>query len=250
LEQAIAQSCDVYFYQLGLKLGLTSLLEDGNAWGFRARTGVDLPGELASVFPTGPEYYDRLYGPRRWTSAVSLNLAIGQGENSQTLLDMVRLYQMLASDGKSRTPYLVQPEAKQPEYDLGLTPEQLAGLRQAMINVVERGTGGGARLADLKIAGKTGTAQNPHGPDHGWFIAFAPADSPQVVVGMIGEFARHGPVLAPVVARIIAHYLGADTTAARYQFLLPSDTAPGDARLMGAPPFDSLADSTRAPSIP
>lgn len=248
LEQAIAQSCDVYFYQLGLKLGLTSLLEDADSWGLRSRTGVDLPGELPSLFPSGTDYYDRLYGPRRWTSAVSLNLAIGQGENSQTLLDMVRFYQMLASDGKSRAPYLVQPAAE-PSYDLGLTPEQLAGLRQAMINVVERGTGRGARLAELKIAGKTGTAQNPQGPDHGWFIAFAPADSPQVVVGAIGEYARHGTALAPLVARVIAHYLGADTTAARYQFLLPSDSAPSDT-LLGRPPIDTLTDSAHAPAHP
>jgi penicillin-binding protein 2 len=252
LEQAIAQSCDVYFYQLGLKLGLTSLLEDANALGLRSRTGVDLPGEMPPLFPSGTEYYDRLYGPRRWTSAVSLNLAIGQGENSQTLLDMVRLYQMLASDGKSRTPYLVRPQAAQPDYDLGLSAEQLAGLRQAMINVVERGTGAGARLAQLKIAGKTGTAQSSRGLNHGWFIGFAPADSPRVVVGVIGEYSGHGATLAPLVARVIAHYLGADTTAARYPFTLPSDTAPRDTMLLGAPP-DSLPhipDSTRVPSIP
>jgi membrane peptidoglycan carboxypeptidase len=105
-------------------------------------------------------------------------------------------------------------------------------------------------LAELQIAGKTGTAQNSQGADHGWFIGFAPADSPQIVVGSVIEAARHGTALAPMVARVIAHYLGADTTVARYQFLLPSDTAPGDTRLMGAPPIDSLSDSTRVPSIP
>jgi len=249
LEQAIAQSCDVYFYQLGLKLGLTSLLEDGNAWGFRGRTGVDLPGELSSVFPSGTEYYDRLYGARRWTSAVTLNLAIGQGENTQTLLSMVRLYQMLASDGRSRTPYIVQPAPESP-LDLGLTPDQLAGLRQAMINVVERGTARGARLRELRIAGKTATAQNPQGPDHGWFIGFAPAEQPTIVVGAVIEYARHGSAVAPLVARVIAHYLGADTTAARYEFRLPNDSAPRETRVLGAPPGDSLTDSTRAPAIP
>jgi len=90
LTEAIAQSCDVYFYQLGIKLGVTSLVEDGNAWGFRGRTGLDLPSEIPSEFPTGPEYYDRLYGARRWTSAVALNLAIGQGENAQTLANISR----------------------------------------------------------------------------------------------------------------------------------------------------------------
>ena len=249
LEQAIAQSCDVYFYQLGLKLGLTSILEDGNEWGFRTRTGVDLPGELAAVFPTGPEYFDRLYGARRWTSAVTLNLAIGQGENTQTLLNMVRLYQMLASDGRSRAPYIVRP-SPEPAIDLGLTPEQLVGLRQAMINVVERGTARGARLSELRIAGKTATSQNPQGPDHGWFIGFAPAEQPAIVVGAVMEYARHGSAVAPLVARVIAHYLGADTTAGRYVFRLPNDTAPRETRVLGAPPGDSLTDSTSAPAIP
>jgi penicillin-binding protein 2 len=249
LAQAIAQSCDVYFYQLGLKLGLTSLLEDGNRWGLHARTGVDLPGELAPIFPTGTEYYDRLYGARRWTSAVTLNLAIGQGENSQTLLDMVQLYQMLASDGISRAPYVVRPAAE-PVHDLGLTPEQLAGLRQAMINVVERGTGRAARVAELQIAGKTATAQNSQGPDHGWFIGFAPADQPEIVVGAVIEFARHGSAVAPLVAHIIAHYFGADTAASRFQFTLPSDSAPRETRLLGAPPRDTLVDTTRVTTNP
>lgn len=248
LEQAIAHSCDVYFYQLGLKLGLTSLLEDGNMLGFRSRTGVDLPGELTSIFPTGTEYFDRLYGPRRWSTGVTLNLAIGQGENTQTLLNMVRLYQMLASDGKSRVPYLVHP-GPGPSDDLDLTPEQLAGLRQAMINVVERGTARRARLRRLQIAGKTATSQNPHGPDHGWFIGFAPAERPEIVVGAVIEFARHGDAVAPIVTRVIAHYLGADTTAT-FQYLLPSDSAPRETQLLGAPPTDSVTDSTRAPAIP
>jgi len=247
---AIAKSCDVYFYQLGLKLGITSLLEDANDWGFRARTGVDLPGELQPQFPSGPEYFDRVYGPRHWSSGVALNLAIGQGENAQTLMNMVRLYQMLASDGKSRTPYLVRP-ASEPPYDLDLSPEQLASLRQAMINVVEQGTARGARLSELKIAGKTGTAQNSQGANHGWFIGFAPADNPQIVVGAVLEFGRHGTVAAPLVARVIAHYLGADTTLARYQFALPNDSTPADNRILGAPPADSIPiDSTSAPEIP
>src|SRR2546422_854856 len=109
LADAIAQSCDVYFYQLGLKLGLTSMLEDATGLGFHSRTGIDLPGEITSEFPGGTDYYDRVYGPRRWTAAVTLNLAIGQGENAQTLVNMLRFYQMLASDGRARSPYLVHP---------------------------------------------------------------------------------------------------------------------------------------------
>ncbi len=228
LTEAIAQSCDVYFYQLGIRLGVSSLLEDANAWGFRGRTGIDLPGELPSEFPTGPEYYDRIYGPRRWTSAVALNLAIGQGENAQTLVQMVRLYQQLASDGRVRTPFIVRagpPPGTNASLDLNA--DQLTVLRRAMIAVVESGTARGSRLANVTIAGKTATAQNPHGLDHGWFIAFAPADKPEIVVGAIIEFARHGTAVAPLVSRTIAHYLGVDErTASQMRVVLPNDSAP------------------------
>ena len=238
LSEAIAQSCDVYFYQLGIKLGVSSLLEDANAWGFRGRTGIDLPGEIPSEFPTGPEYYDRLYGPRRWTSAVALNLAIGQGENAQTLVQMVRLYQQLASDGRMRTPFVVRATATSATENasLDLNPDQLAILRRAMIAVVEQGTARGSRLAALTIAGKTGTAQNSHGADHGWFIGFAPADKPEIVVGAIVEFAQHGTAVAPLVARTIAHYLGIDETRVRQlRVTVPSDSSPAPFALPTAP---------------
>ncbi len=242
LADAIAQSCDVYFYQLGLKLGLTSLLEDATGLGFHARTGIDLPGEITSEFPGGTDYYDRVYGPRRWTSAVTLNLAIGQGENAQTLVNMVRFYQMLASDGRARPPYLVHPSAGS-TVSLSLAPEQLSGLRQAMISVVERGTARGAGRfgGSISIAGKTGTAQNPHGPAHGWFIGFAPAEKPEIVVGAIVEFAREGPYVAPLVTRVIGHYLGVDTTlASKVRIVLPTDTAPHPVQILpGAPGEDT-----------
>jgi penicillin-binding protein 2 len=265
LADAIAQSCDVYFYQLGLKIGLTSLLEDASAFGFRSLTGIDLPGEIRSEFPSGPEYYDRLYGARRWTAAVTLNLAIGQGENAQTLVEMVRFYQMLASDGLERPPYVVRAP-NTTGVNLGLTPLQLAGLRRAMISVVQSGTARGAgRFTTVTIAGKTGTAQNPHGPAHGWFIGFAPAEKPEIVVGAIVEFAREGPYVAPLVARVIARYLGADSTAeSELRMTLPTDTAPRPMRLLpggsedstpspdGTIPLDSIPppDSSHAPTVP
>src|SRR5437762_1450865 len=254
LTEAIAQSCDVYFYQLGIKLGVTSILEDGNAWGFRGRTGIDLPGEVPSEFPTGPEYYDRIYGPRRWTSAVALNLAIGQGENARTLVQLMRFYQQLASAGKVRGAFVVRQTGTRSQHaSLDLSPDQLATLRRAMIAVVEQGTARGSRLANLTIAGKTGTAQNPHGLDHGWFIAFAPADKPEVVVGAIIEFARHGPSVAPLVSRAIAHYLGIDErTAATLQVTVPNDSAPAPFPMPVIPdsvrPDFTRPDSTRPDS--
>ncbi len=251
LTEAIAQSCDVYFYQLGIKLGVNSILEDANAWGFRGRTGIDLPSEIPSEFPTGPEYYDRLYGARRWTSAVALNLAIGQGENAQTLVQMVRLYQQLASDGRIRTPFVVRATTSPAteNMSLDLNADQLATLRRAMIAVVEQGTARGSRLANLTIAGKTGTAQNPHGLSHGWFIGFAPADKPEIVVGAIIEFARHGTAVAPLVSRAIAHYLGIDEqTAATLKVTLPNDSAPAPFQIPMLLP-DSAPLQLRLPQI-
>ncbi len=110
---------------------------------------------------------------------------------------------------------------------LGLNPDQLATLRRAMIAVVEEGTARGSRLANITIAGKTGTAQNPHGLDHGWFIGFAPADKPEIVVGAIIEFSQHGTAVAPLVSRMIAHYLGIDEQrASTLRVTVPNDSAP------------------------
>ncbi len=207
LFEAIQQSCDVYFYQLGLKLGLTNMLQDAGTLGFREPSGIDLPNEYRPLFPPSTEYYDERYGRSGWTNAVTLNLAIGQGENAQTLINMIRFYGMLASqDGDTPEPRLV-PGDRGSMRSLGLSESHLQGLRDALLAVVDSGTAIGARIANLRIAGKTGTAQNPHGPDHGWFIAFAPVDSPTVVVGSVIEFAEHGSSVARLVTSVVAHWL-------------------------------------------
>jgi penicillin-binding protein 2 len=210
---AVAASCDVYFYQLGLRLGLDAILQDGVLMGFRDKSGVDLENELSPVYPTSLAYFDRLYGPRHWSApGTTLNFSIGQGENTQTLINMVKFYQGLAGSGATVTPYIVKPASARPR-SLGLTARELDGLRRALIAVVERGTASANRRADLAVAGKTGTAQNPHGEDHGWFIGFAPADKPELVVGGIMEFAKHGTTVAPYVVQTLRRYiLGPDVT--------------------------------------
>jgi penicillin-binding protein 2 len=215
LVSAVAASCDVYFYQLGLRLGLNAIIEDGVLMGFRDKSGVDLENEIDPIFPASTAYFDRLYGSRHWSPpATTLNFAIGQGENTQTLINMMRFYEGLAGDGNAASPYLVRPAAAKPR-ELGLSPEQLDGLRRALIAVVERGTAAASRHADLAVAGKTGTAQNPHGKDHGWFIGFAPAEKPELIVGAIMEFAEHGTVAAPYVVQTLRRYiLGPDTAGA------------------------------------
>lgn len=239
LLEAIKYSCDVYFYQLGLRLGLTSLLQEAGALGMHEPVGVDLPNERTSFFPPSTEYYNRRYGPRGWTSAVTLNLAIGQGENVQTPLNVAYFYSLLASPtGRVPPPHLVEPSGAAPTRELRLSEAVRADLRTALISVVEGGTAAASRIADLHIAGKTGTAQNPQGDDHGWFVAFAPAEAPVVVVAAIVEFAEHGSAVAPLVTRIIARHLrgedARDWTAPR--LLVPEDSAPAPVPIVpGAP---------------
>ena len=203
---AVAQSCDVYFYQLGQRVELDNILQDGVTMGFRERSHVDLVNEVSPIWPATTEYFDRRYGPRGWSQAVVLNLSIGQGENTQTLINMVRFYAALAGDGHSPIPYIVRPDSGS-KPDLGLTTAQLDVLRTALVAVVERGTAARSRMAEYTLAGKTGTAQNAHGKDHGWFIGFAPAERPQLVVGAIFEFGEHGSDVAPYVMRAIRRYL-------------------------------------------
>jgi len=234
LEQAITNSCDGYFYQLGLLLGVPDFLQDGMDLGFGDRSGVDLPGEQRPAFPASTAYYDRVYGKAGWTRAVAMNLAVGQGENAQTLVNMVRFYAALANGGPEPQPHILAG-APPSTTRVDLPDSIFAGIRQALVAVVEQGTARGARLAALHIAGKTGTAQNTQyqWKDHAWFIAFAPAEAPRIVVGAIIEGAGHGSGITPTIARIIERYLlGPDSTRGR---LAPLLRVPGEERPGAAP---------------
>jgi len=229
---AVAKSCDVYFYQVGLRLGLKAILEDGVLMGFRDPSGIDLGNEKNPIWPASTAYFDKLYGPRYWSPpATTLNFSIGQGEITETLINMMKFYEGLASDGRSSTPYIVRPTSTK-TVDLGLNAAQLDGLRSSLIAVVERGTAAASRFRDLAVAGKTGTAQNSHGKDHGWFIGFAPADKPELIIGAIMEFAEHGSSVAPYVIRTLRRQLlGPDTVGtikikALLDETVAQDTAP------------------------
>jgi len=248
---AVAASCDVYFYQVGLRLGLKAIMEDGVLMGFRDPSGIDLGNEKNPIWPASTAYFDKLYGPRYWSPpATTLNFSIGQGEITETLINMMKFYEGLASDGRSSTPYIVKPRNTE-TVDLGLTQGQLDGLRHSLIAVVERGTAAASRRRDLAVAGKTGTAQNSHGKDHGWFIGFAPADKPELIIGAIMEFAEHGSGVAPYVVKALRRQLlGPDTVGTiKIKALLDErvsqDTAPRPVELNP----DSAAVRAREDSI-
>jgi penicillin-binding protein 2 len=210
MARAIELSCDVYFYQLGLKIGLQNLVAGGIRLGSRERSGIDLPSENRPQFPTDPPkaYYDRLFGPRGWSNGVTLNLSIGQGENSQTVVNMARFYTALATDGQAAKPEIV-PGSPERVRLFDLDQRHLTRLQQALTDVVGRGTAAGSRLQGITVAGKTGTAQNAQDAinDHAWFVGYAPAEDPKIVVAVMLEFGGHGSRAARIATRIIEHYL-------------------------------------------
>jgi penicillin-binding protein 2 len=199
----------VYFYQLGLKIGLTNLVAGGLRLGFGERTGIDLPYEERSMFPDSnvTAYYNNKYGARGWTNAVVLNLSIGQGENAQTVINMARFYTALATDGAAAPPHLIETEVERAQL-FSLRPDQLAALRSAMADVVSgRGTAGSAALQGIVVAGKTGTAQNSSNIDHAWFVGFAPYEKPKIVVAVFLEFGLHGYSAARIATKVMERYL-------------------------------------------
>jgi penicillin-binding protein 2 len=212
LKGAIAKSCDVYFYQLGLKLGIARLVAGGVEIGFQKKAGVDLPEEKRPRFPESIEYFDRKYGKGHWSNGLVLSMAIGQGDNSQTIMNMAKFYSALATDGKAARPQLKTgvPERMQV---VRLDDQQIEQMRQALVGVVNAGTAAASAIKGVQLAGKTGTAQSgtldASGKElnHAWFVGFAPADKPAIVVAVMIEFGGHGTRAAQIASKIIAAYL-------------------------------------------
>lgn len=216
LPGAIAHSCNVYFYQLGIWLGLGQLAREGTRLGFARPTGIDLPGERGGVFPAGADWYTRRFG---WTPTPSevMSLAIGQGPNAQTPLRMAQFFAALAGDGTAPPPRLLVDGggSAAPETDLRLRRSTLDAVREGLARVTEEG--GTAYLSSLerwKLYGKTGTSENSEDTSrpHAWFTGFAgPRDGdPEIAVAVVVELGEHGSsAAAPLAAKIADFYLNA-----------------------------------------
>lgn len=214
LASAIANSCNVYFYQLGIRLGLNQLAREGARLGFNRATGVDLPTEKIGTFPDGSEWYRKRFG---WTPTPSevMSLSIGQGPNAQTPIRMAQFFAALAGDGTAPTPHLVRlgGEPLAVETDLNVSKATLASVRDGLARVTA--PGGTAYMASLKqwkLYGKTGTSQNTQDPKkpHAWFTGFAgPIDGdPEIVVAVVVEFGESGSgTAAPLAAKVADFYL-------------------------------------------
>jgi penicillin-binding protein 2 len=219
LHKAIVQSCDVYFYNVGNRLGVDRLARYAQFFGLGQPTGIALYPEKSGLIPTSLWKLKRYKVP--WQPGETLSLAIGQGYNLTTPLQMALVTAAIANGGRVFRPFLVKrlvsPEGNvlkefSPQLirSIPVNPGNLRLIREAMAGVINEpgGTGGSARLWGIVAAGKTGTAQvvalgKKGGRDHAWFVAFAPLESPQLAVAVIVEHGGHGGDAAAPIARKI-----------------------------------------------
>ena len=219
MAQAIEQSCDVYLYQIGHMLAVKGLSEYIGKCGFGRVTHIDLPAEAAGLNPT-TDYLNHRYGKRGWTEGLSLNIAIGQGEFLTTPLQLAQFFCGLANDGIVYQPHIVKRAVSANGDEMDVVPKvafklpfsesTMEILKEGLRLVVagEKGTAKSLRNKYYTIGGKTGTAENPHGDNHSWFVGFAPLENPEIVVCAIVENAGHGSeVAAPLVGTVIRRYM-------------------------------------------
>ena len=219
--EAIQKSCNVYFYELMMKTGLEKWHATGRAFGFGQRTGIDLYEENTGLLPS-TAYMNRRYGEKGWTRGYLPSLAIGQGELGVTPLQVACYAMAIANRGVYHQPHAVQAiidraisREDRISYEtrtLDVRPELWEPIREGMRRVVEEpgGTGSLARIAGISSAGKTGTAQNPHGPAHAWFMGFAPLERPEIAIAVLVENAGFGGTqAAPIAGACMEYYLHA-----------------------------------------
>ncbi len=224
LQKALVESCDVYFYEVGKKIGIDVLSDYASGYGLGNLTDIRLDGEVAGIVPTR-KWKMETKGDR-WYKGETLNTVIGQGYLSVTSLQVASMMAAVVNGGKLYRPYLVTGSGSRVMDDRmkKIRPLHIKLLKKALLGVVEekKGTGLLAKSDLVSIGGKTGTTQVIGGGlnekdtpekfrDHAWFVAFAPVDEPKIVVSVFVEHGGHGSsAAAPVAGRIIEAFYKSD----------------------------------------
>ncbi len=219
---AIEKSCNTFFYNLIYKIGIDNWHTYALKFGFAQKTGIDI-GEEAKGFIPSSAYYEKIYGPN-WPRSIMASLGIGQGEVSITPIQLAKYVSIIANNGTTYVPHIVKGYLdnktkdfipfKFDKINVGIDQKVFDIVKQGMFLVVN-GAGTAVRIKsnEIQIAGKTGTAQNPHGKDHALFIGFAPFDNPQIAVAVVVENVGFGATYAaPIAKKLIEAYLLKDKT--------------------------------------
>jgi penicillin-binding protein 2 len=219
---ALKVSCDVYFYDLSLRLKLDDFHNFVTQCMLGVRTGIDLPNERTGLFPDTQWYYDNL-GKAISITGQKVNLAIGQGEVLCTPLQICAYYTAIANDGLWKTPHMLDKTAGENaltnkqidlfrEVRLPISDKNLAILQEGLYSVcnVPGGTATGVKVKGATTFGKTGSAENIFGrTTHAWFTGYIVSDKPEITVTVFLENAGHGGgVAAPLATRIFNYYMG------------------------------------------
>lgn len=218
LYDAIIQSCDVYFYQLGIKLGIDAFNDYSARSGFGSETGIDINEENSGLIPNA-RYFNRKYGKDGWGLGMMANLSIGQGDMLVTPIQINMMTLAIAMNGKMLKPFIVDSiidfknekvysRREQLEGHLPFSESYINTVKNAMKDVVntDNGTAKTAMLQKGIIAGKTGTAENPHGEAHSWFTCFYPFSKPEITVTVIIENGGSGSGAAAQISRKIIEW--------------------------------------------
>ena len=225
-QTAFAMSDNVYFYEMGRRAGIENLNAYAAQYGFGRPTGIELAGESSGLI-AGPAAKKKVFN-EDWTLGDTFNAAIGQGLTLVTPIQICQMLAAVAADGVIHPPYLVErvvnvdgsvyETPKRPQSrKLELESRTVQLIQKGLKGVTQPG-GTGAWFAGLPVpvAGKTGTAENPHGQDHGWFIAYAPAEKPDLVIACIVEQGTYGATASgPVVYEVLEDYLTGKLKAER-----------------------------------
>jgi len=229
LQKALIHSCNVFFYQVGVRLEIERIAAYARRLGLGAPTGVDLPHEAAGLIPDSAWKLRREKQP--WYAGETVSVAIGQGQVTVTPLQLARLVAVIANDGKLVRPHLVKAvdgAAREPAaLALGFKPSTLAAVKAGLHGVVNApGTGWRARLPNVAVGGKTGSAQVVSSArltrgtptlamlPHGWFVAFAPVDAPRIALAVLVEHGGSGgEAAAPVARKVLAHFFNSTSPA-------------------------------------
>ncbi len=217
LHQAIALSCDTYFYNVGVKMGIDDIAYYGHMVGYGSKTGVDLPNEATGLMPS-PEWKLRTQR-EKWYAGETVSISIGQ-VLTVTPLQLARAIGGLAIGGVWHTPHFLLNSKLDKPTEWALNPENVKTVVSGMFGVVnEGGTGAGAKIPGLDVCGKTGTAQSAsldyekaHNlKDNSWFVSFAPCSQPEIVVAVLWENGVWGAFSAPVARDILKAYFDKKT---------------------------------------
>ena len=220
LRKAILQSCDVFFYNVGMRLGIDRLSYYGSKLGIGHRTGIDLPSEEPGLMPS-EEWVERVFH-RKWYAGETISVSTGQGAVTTTPLQLARMIGGIAMGGVFKQPHLLKDAQNVGEERFEISEPTVQKITDAMYGVVnEGGTGASLKLAGIELSGKSGTAQvigyatrerlgkQKKFEDNAWFVGYAPRRNPEIVVSvLVQESGQHGGTASGPVARdvIKAYY--------------------------------------------